>query len=214
MCVIALPALGIAAGSMASAAATASLAASVIGAGMSAYGAIQQGQAARKQAEYQAAVSRNNALLAERQAQDAEQRGKVAEDAQREKIAGLLGTQRAMLAGTGFDLGDDTSASLLGDTAAAGELDALTIRNNAAREAYGYRTRGMNFNADADLSLARGRAAENAGYLSAAGTVLSSAGTVAGRWATMLDGGGSQYPGAYNGGTSFNRLSKLRGGGV
>lgn len=188
MCVFLAPlAAGLAAGVGASAAGAtaltaASLGLSALGGVTAAIGQYQQGQAARKQAAYQAAVARNNALISERQAQDALDRGKVDEQNQRDKTSLLIGRARNQLAGSGFDLQDDTSLSLLSDTRAAGELDALTIRTNAARDAYGYRVRGMNFDAQAGLDEASGAAAAQAGTFGAVSTLLTTAGTVASRW--------------------------------
>ena len=66
----------------------------------------QARQAASQQAMqgYQAAVARNNQIAAERLAQDAEQRGEIAEQRQRSKTAQLLGRQTAVLAAQGTDL--------------------------------------------------------------------------------------------------------------
>ena len=43
------------------------------------------------------------------------------------------------MAANGVDLSSGSPLDILGDTAMYGELDALTIRSNAEREAYGYR---------------------------------------------------------------------------
>jgi hypothetical protein len=67
------------------------------------------------------------------------------------------------------------------DTAQLGELDALTIRSNAEREAYGYTTQSSNLTAQSGLTRMAGRNAQTAGYVSAAGTLLSTAGTVGDR---------------------------------
>lgn len=51
----------------------------------------------------------------------------------------VIGSQRATMAAGGIDIGFGTAADLQAATAAMGELDAATIKNNAAREAWGYR---------------------------------------------------------------------------
>ena len=65
-----------------------------------------------------------------------------------------------------------------GDTAALGELDALQIRDNAAREAWQFRVQGSNDRAQAGLF---GLEASNVQSASPA-PLLSSIGTVSERW--------------------------------
>lgn len=172
-----------------------SAAASVLGTGVSAFGQVQAGQAAKAAGDYNAAVARNNQIVAEQQAADAQRRGDVAETEQRRKVRMLAGTQRAALAASGVQLDSGTALDILGDTAAMGELDALTIRNNAEREAYGYRVQGVNFGAEAGLQSMRGQSAMTSGLIGAGGTVLSGAGNVTDRWLTYnklgIVGGGS-----------------------
>jgi hypothetical protein len=56
----------------------------------------------------------------------------------------LIGTQRAGFAGQNVDVGQGSPTDVQGDAAYLGELDALKIRNNAAREAWGYRVQAQN----------------------------------------------------------------------
>lgn len=162
--------------------ASAALALSAVGTAVGAAGAYQQGQAASASAAYQAAVMRNNQILAERAAQDAIDRGKVAEQRQRQQTKALIGRQRAILAANGVLIDQDSALDITTDTAGIGELDALTIRSNAEREALGFRSQGMNFAAEAGLADARGSAARSAGLTDAFGTALSGAGAVADKW--------------------------------
>ena len=157
--------------------------ASAASTGMSVLGAIQQGQAAQAQANYQAKVQENNATAARMQAADAIERGKLEENNQRKQVARMLGAQRAGIAGSGFELGDETSQDILGDTAAMGELDARMIRTNAAREAWGYEYQASNEMAGAAITRARGENARIASYWSAG---------------TDLLGGASKFSGAYS----------------
>lgn len=50
----------------------------------------------------------------------------------------MIGQQRAGIAGSGFELGDDTLLSILGDTAMLGEIDVNMIKLNVECEAWGY----------------------------------------------------------------------------
>lgn len=152
-----------------------SLVAGAASTGMQVLGSMQQGKAAQAQANYQAAVANNNAKLAEWQAQDAIERGKEEERQHRTQVQRFLGSQRAAIAGSGFEMGDETSLSLLSDTAAQGELDALTIRSNAEREAWGYKVQGSNYQADAGLARMRGQSAASSSMWAAGSDLLSGA---------------------------------------
>ncbi|WP_455153244.1 hypothetical protein [Bradyrhizobium cenepequi] len=76
----------------------------------------------------------------------------------------------------GVDLSFGSPLDTLTDTAVLGELDALTIRTNANREAYDYKVQGVNARANANLDRMKADLAETGGYLKAAGTVLAGAG--------------------------------------
>lgn len=159
-----------------------SIAGTVLGAAFTAYGQIQQGKAAAAQAEYQAAVGRNNAILAQRAADDARLRG---EEAARRKAVDnrqLIGRQRAVLAANGVLVDQGSALDITSDTAEIGKLDELTIRSNAEREALGYEAQGMNFNASSQLNQMRADNALSSGYGAAFGTVLTGAGSVASKW--------------------------------
>lgn len=139
---------------------------------ISAGAAVQQGNAANAAGKYNAQVAEMNATLADRRAKDALERGAVEEQQKRAQVAQLQGRQKAAMAANGVDLTFGSPLDTLVDTAVLGDLDALTIRQNSAREAYDFRVQGVNSRADGALSRANGRAAQTAGYLSAAGTVL------------------------------------------
>src|SRR5439155_7216462 len=83
-------------------------------------------------------VARNNQIMAQRNATLALQQGQVQEDRQRLKTAQVMGSQRAGLAAQGGDVNAGSDLDILGDTARAGESDALTIRNNAFLQAHGF----------------------------------------------------------------------------
>jgi len=117
-----------------------------------------------------------NATLAERRANDAMERGKFEEQRKRQDVARIKGAQTAAMAANGVDLTFGSPLDTLVDTAVMGELDALTIRTNTAREAYDYRVDGVNKRATASLERMKGENAATAGYLGAAGTILTGAG--------------------------------------
>ena len=142
---------------------------------LAAYGQIQAGQAAKQAGDYNSAVARNNEIIANRQAEDAIKRGDIAADEQRRKVARIGGAQKAAIGASGVALDSGTALDIFGDTAAFGELDALTIKSNATREAYGYQVQGMNFAADAAMQRVRGNNAQRASYIQAGSTLLGGA---------------------------------------
>lgn len=131
------------------------------------------GAEARAQGNYEGDVLDLNATLADRNAADALDRGRLAENRQRGDVRGVLGAQRAAYAGSGVDLSSGSVADVQSDTARMGELDALTIRNNAAREAWGYQVEGAQLRSKAKFARQGGKNAQ-AGYTNqAVSTVLS-----------------------------------------
>lgn len=104
---------------------------------MSAIQAQQQAQAAQQQADYEAAVQRNNNIMAERAQKDAIRRGKREETLKRLETAQEVSTKRGQLAGGGFDVNTGSALTAQSDIKAMGGVEAQTIRSNARREAYG-----------------------------------------------------------------------------
>ena len=135
-------------------------------------GAVQQAQATAKSNRYNAEVQNMNARLADRQARDAIERGQLEEQRKRTEVARLKGAQTAAMAANGVDLTFGSPLDTLVDTAVAGELDALTIRSNAYREAYDHKVDATNRRAGAQLSRMAASSAETGGWLNAAGTIL------------------------------------------
>ena len=134
----------------------------------------------RRDLHHQRQVAENNRIAAERMATDSEARGRVEEDRARLRTRSLMGTQIAALAGQGTDLAGSPT-DILGDTAAAGETDALTIRTNAAREAWGYRTKGVEFGNEALLAANR-RDNSVPNRFSLGASLIGAAGAVAEKW--------------------------------
>lgn len=101
---------------------------------------------------------------------------------QRRRNAQVLGAQRARLAASGIDLTEGSAASIPTDADYFGSIDEQTVRDNAAREAWGLRVQGTNQSAAAVLYA---NTADNANPLL---TSILTGGTVASRW---YRGGGS-----------------------
>lgn len=127
--------------------------------------AIQGGLADKRQADRNTAIS--NAAAA-----DALQRGGQEAGATRQAGSQVAAQQRVAYANSGVDANVGTAANVQAGTKALAELDAQVVENNAAREAWGYKQHGLDYQTQAGLSASR-RARE------AAGTILGAAGSFA-----------------------------------
>lgn len=139
---------------------------------------------AKDMAQYRSEVAANNASVADQQAADAKARGDVAAAETRRKYAALMGTQRAALAARGLDITDGSANATLQDTAYFGATDEITVRANAAREAWGYKVRATNFAGDAAAYQAQADA-ENpllSAGLAGGQTLFGSANAVNAKW--------------------------------
>jgi hypothetical protein len=81
-------------------------------------------------------TNKANAAIQEIAAADAIDRGHAEEAVVRRQVAAFMGTQRTQIAASGVEMDSGSPSDLLADTAMLGELDALTVRNNAQREAF------------------------------------------------------------------------------
>jgi len=153
------------------------------GAGASAFGAYQNAKAERGSLNYQAQVASNNATLAEQQAHIALENGVTAEQNQRLRNAATYSSQRTSLAANGVALDEGSPAEVLATTKYIGERDALTIRDNAAREGWGYDTQAQGYRSDADAL--RATAASVSPRKAAFASLLTSAPSVASSWYNM-----------------------------
>jgi hypothetical protein len=176
MCIPALAVVGTALGASAGTAAAVGTAVTAIGASsaLGAYGSYQQGQAAKQ-------VGRNNQIMAEYAAKDAERRGE--EDAMkvRQRASQLKGAQRSRLAANGLDLGVGTAADLQDQVDFFAEQDVATARNNARRGAWTARATG-------NQAAAQGRFDAQQGNLAAFSSLLGGASQIAGKWQSYKGG--------------------------
>ncbi|MBA3755528.1 MAG: hypothetical protein H0X02_04580 [Nitrosomonas sp.] len=133
---------------------------------MQLFSAKQQSQAQEAQGDYTRQQMETNADLAEMNAADTIKRGDQAANVKKTQAKGVVGAQRAALAAQGLDLSDGSAAEIQAETAELGELDAMSIKNDAWRQAWGYRVEASN-------SRAGGQWAQMAGRNSARNTMLA-----------------------------------------
>lgn len=147
----------------------------LIGAGIGGAGQLQQGK-------IDDAAGETNRRLADAQANDAILRGSREESVYRRQIAQIVGGQKAAFGSRNVAV-SGTPLDILSDTAQLGEEDALTIRNNAAREAWGYRNQ-------ANEASRWGANQKANSQLAAGGTLLTAGSQAYGQWSDS--GGGLQ----------------------
>lgn len=154
------------------------------GAGVSAYGQIRAGQeqkaageAQQAAAESQAQLDEANAQVADEQAQDTLARGTLQENQFRTQVKGVIGSQRANFAADNVDVSFGSAVDVQADAAKLGELDAQTIKNNAARAAWGYQVQSYDLRRQADITRKEGVNAAAAGAAAASSADISAAGS-------------------------------------
>lgn len=145
---------------------------------------MRQGNAAKAAGQY-------NAQVAEQRAVTVRQQTMQREEVHRERARHQIGMQLAATAESGTALAG-SNLDLLSRSLYDAEMDALQIRYEGELNA-----RGLINQAQLDRSM--GREAGNAGYLSAASSVLNAA--------SSYGGGGRSMPYSYNNDASGSRYS-------
>lgn len=122
-------------------------------------------------AEYNKTVAEQNAKTLEQQANIERQTGAV--EAGRKTMETRQKTARALteFAGQGVDISTGTSADLLEQSTEMGQLDSLTIINNANRKALGYEAQAQNLVNQADLQKRSARNRFGTSLLTTAGQI-------------------------------------------
>lgn len=129
--------------------------------------------ASKKMGQYQAEVAGQNAEIADAQAQQAATIGSIQEERARSNARQMIGKQRAALAAGGGTLDDATSVDLVAETALFGEEDALMARFNAMNDAWGFRTKAVDYRNQGSAARVRGRNEARGTYLTTAGSMIS-----------------------------------------
>lgn len=152
----------------------ASLASAVVGG----LGAIQQGRASSASAKYNAAVALNNQNIAEQNATREGQEGEAAVAQQQQKTRAEVGQLEANIGANGLE-NSGSAASVLNSATQIGQLNALTIRSNATKQAYGYKNAALSYGAEAGLDKSTAKNDSTAGFIGGGSTILSGAGNAA-----------------------------------
>lgn len=167
-----------------------SLGATAVGSIFGAIGAGQQASAQAANAQYQAAVARNNQLIAERNAGAAIQAGEAQATDVSLRGAAQLGRIRAGQAANNIDVNTGSAVDVQAAQRGMTALDTSRVMNRAQREAYGYRAQASNYGAQAQLEQAQAGQAQAAGRLGIMSSLVSGAGELSNRFLWMQQNAG------------------------
>ncbi len=176
----------------------------ITGAATSAYGSYESGQANSKAAAYQAQVAANNAIIAQQNAKMDIQAGETAAVNSGLKTRATVGSEKATQGAAGIDVNTGSAPMVRAGTAEMGMLDALTIRSNAAKKAYGEEVAATSDTAQSQLDTMQSEQAKTAGDIGAAGTLLSGASTVGSNYLKFQGNYGTAGSAGNIGGTGGN----------
>jgi len=140
--------------------------------------AITQADAIRAKGKFQEAELIASAEELDRASAEAKELGQERASDTLEQARQLQGTQRAQLAASGVDIGSGSAAQVLEQTVDFGIQDAITVKTNAYRQAFGLEKQAVNQRAAAKVSRA-GRKFEQKATIIAGGLKAVQSGTSA-----------------------------------
>lgn len=114
-------------------------------------GAYLQSENAKTQAKYNSAIANANARLLDMQGDRANEKGARDASAYGKQLNKITGTQRTAFAAQGVDISSGSAAEVVQDTATIGAQDMMTIKNNAALEAWGFKTQAIDMRAKGEM---------------------------------------------------------------
>ena len=113
--------------------------------------------AIQAQSRYQSSMLDISSRFASLQAEDAIFRGDEEAKSVKRRVRGILGSQRVSFAGQGVDLDSGSAAAVQQSTEYEAELDAIQIKNNAWKEAWGYRVKAFDLSNQSLMTTMAGR---------------------------------------------------------
>lgn len=158
------------------------MAASAGGSILGAVGAKQKAAAQSQMYTYQAGIADLNRRIALDNRDYAVYSG--GEDAKRfgMKSAQAAGTIKATQGASGIDVGSGSKLDVQQSQKTVSDLDMATIRNNAARKAYGYEVEATTQQMQSDMYRSAASNSLEAGNIAAAGSLISGAASVSDKW--------------------------------
>jgi hypothetical protein len=153
---------------------------------MSAFGSYDSMEAQSANAAYQAQVARNNAVIAQQNANMDQEAGDIAGVNRGLKTRAQVGAQLAGQGSSGVDVNKGSFVQSRAGTSEEGMLDQLTIRSNTAKKVYADEVQATSETAQAGLLQDESEQASAAAPFAAIGSALSSASSVGGGYYKYL----------------------------
>jgi hypothetical protein len=162
---------------------------------------MESASAQSKAANYSAQVAANNAKIANQNAEYATQAGQAKATSESLQSRAAMGAALSGAAANNLDVNTGSPAAVQQSERQVGELGTETTVNNAALQAYGYRSQSTSFTAQSSLDTSQAQSAITAGEFGAGGDLLSGASSVGSNWANyQLKAQNSGFPAAGGGG--------------
>lgn len=171
-----------------------------VGSGVSAYGQASAGEASASMYAYKAGIAKINAQIARQNADYARATGEVEAQQSGMQTRYQIGQTEATQAKSGLDVNRGSAELVRESEAEVGQENEAIIRSNAARRAYGYEVEAVKDTAEGTLDQMASSQSRQAGYIAAAGSIISGASSVASKWTqygTAFGSGNPTSPGPY-----------------
>jgi hypothetical protein len=157
-----------------------------VGGAIGAFGSYEGMEAQSRNAAFQAQVAANNAAIARQNFNLQIEAGEGQVANKEMELRSQLGAQKAGQAASGVDVNSGSSVAARAGTAEFGTLDALTLRSNNARQAYGYAVAATSDTAESELLTQESQQASSLAPIAGVGSLLSSFSTTAGKFGQYL----------------------------
>lgn len=163
---------------------------SIVTGGLQSYGQLFEGNAQADAAKYNAYIQRQNAAIATTNQNIASQSGAEQASLSEQRTRATSGAIQANQGASGVDVNSGSAVDTRQSAAEIGELDALTIRSNATREAYGYENQAVSDTAQANLDTAEAKNDITASEIGATGTFIGAQDKAAANFLSFQMSGG------------------------
>lgn len=157
---------------------------------LAAFGAYMQGHSQAESDKYNAEQARQNSAVAVQNEAIAGQAGSEQAAISSLHSRATVGALKANQAASGVDVNSGSALDTRVSAQDIGELDAMTIRSNATKEAYGYKVQSENDENQANLDTYESKNAELSGDIGAVTSVIGSADDAANNWMKYATAGG------------------------
>lgn len=154
-----------------------------------AIGAMQQAQAQAGMYKYQSAIAQLNSEIAKGNRDYALATGETTAFFQGLKNRAQIGQAVARMGSSGVAVGTGSSGEVIESAKYIAGLESATIRNNAAREAYGFSVESTKQTAQAGMYDMAADNASKSGWIGAMSSILGSASSVSTKWSSANTSG-------------------------